>query len=60
MLYCHSDVEFRCLYGVDSIKIKKPYSTVDKCAVISFDTEKIRKIKLNREGTILIDIYVTF
>ena len=33
-----------------------PYSTVEKCAVIIFDNEKMQKMKLHRKDTGFADI----
>ena len=38
----------------------KPYSTVEKCALIIFDNEKMQNIKFNCEDTGFIDIQVIF
>ena len=36
----------------------KPYSTIEKCAVIIFDNDKMQKIKFNREDISFVDIKV--
>ena len=43
------------IYTESNWSKQKPYSNVEKCAVIIFDKEKIQKIKLNREDTVFID-----
>ena len=46
----------RVLVSIRSWIEVKPYSTVEKCAVIIFDNEKMQNIKLNQEDTGLVDI----
>ena len=57
LLFCSIQLQYECQIFIlsfssgiytESIRSKqKPYSTVDKCAVIIFNNEKIQKIKLN-------------
>ena len=66
VLFCSIQLQYECQIFIlwfssgiyaELIRLKqKPYSTVEKCAVITFDIEKIQKIKLNREDTVFIDI----
>ena len=70
LLFCFIQLQYECQIFIlllssgiytESIRSKQnPYSTIDKCAMIIFDNEKIQKIKLNSEDTIFIDIQVIF
>ena len=42
----------RVLVSIRSWIEVKPYSTIEKCAVIIFDIEKMQNIKLNHEDTV--------
>ena len=44
------------IYGVGLIELNLILSTVEKCAVVIFDNEKIQKVKLNYEDMGFVDI----